>query len=224
VGAAHACPQGTERPAARAFGIRFPLSPQGDSLQRKETHHEARVPVLDALRKYPKIIALAAGAFIVVNGTFYILINYVLAYGKVLGVAETTLLSAVLVSAIVAIVALLGFAALSDHVGRRKVYLAGALLSGLWGAPLFLLIGTKVAILIFLAISVGQMFLSMMYGPQAAFFSELFTPEMRYSGASLGYQIGSVFGGAFAPIIASGLFAAYKRRTKVGCRLQSTSP
>ena len=176
----------------------------------KETHHEARVPVLDALRKYPKVIALAAGAFIVVNGTFYILIAYVLAYGKEIGVAETTLLSAVLVSSIVAIAALLSSAALSDHVGRRKVYLAGALLSGLWAAPLFLLLNTKAAILIFVAIAVGQIFLSMMYGPQAAFFSELFTPEMRYSGASLGYQIGAVFGGGFAPIIASALFAAYK--------------
>ena len=120
------------------------------------------------------------------------------------------MLSAVLVSSIVAIAALLGFAALSDYVGRRKVYLAGALLSGLWAAPVFLLIDTKVAILIFLAISVGQIFLSMMYGPQAAFFSELFTPEMRYSGASLGYQIGAVLGGGFAPVIAAGLFAAYK--------------
>jgi MFS transporter, MHS family, shikimate and dehydroshikimate transport protein len=107
-------------------------------------------------------------------------------------------------------VALLGSAALSDHVGRRKVYLAGALLSGLWASPLFLLLNTKVAILIFLAITMGQIFLSMMYGPQAAFFSELFTPELRYSGASLGYQIGAVFGGGFAPIIAAGLFAAYK--------------
>jgi MHS family shikimate/dehydroshikimate transporter-like MFS transporter len=176
----------------------------------KETHHEARVPVLDALRKYPKVIALAAGAFIVVNGTFYILINYVLAYGKDIGVSSTTMLYAVLVASIFSIIAILGFAAVSDLVGRRKVYLLGALLLGLWGAPLFLLINTKVDILIFLAVAVGQIFLSMMYGPQAAFFSELFTPELRYSGASLGYQIGSVFGGALAPIIASGLFAAYR--------------
>lgn len=179
--------------------------------QVQQTRSEAHSPVIDALRTYPKQIALAAGAFIVINGTFYILITYIIAYGReVLGIPNSTMLIGVLLSAIFGVPALLGFAILSDRIGRRGLYMAGAALLGIWGFPLFWLVNTKSGLLIWIALVVGQIFLSMMYGPQAAFFAELFGTKLRYSAASLGYQIGALLGGAFAPLIAGALYATTK--------------
>ncbi len=80
---------------------------------------------------------------------------------------------------------------------------------GLWSFAFFPLVNTGSFVLIMVALLVGQIFLSMMYGPQAAFYSEIFSTKVRYSGASLGYQIGSIFGGALAPIIATALLARF---------------
>lgn len=85
----------------------------------------------------------------------------------------------------------------------------GAVLTGVWAFAIFPLIDTGNFILITLAISGGLVFLGMMYGPQAAFFTELFSTEVRYSGASLGYQVGAILGGAFAPTIATILWTEY---------------
>lgn len=182
----------------------------------KESHTEAKMPILDALRLYPKEIALAAGAFVVINGTFYILITYILTYGtEVVHVSKSTMLTGVLLSAVFSLAAILGFAALSDRIGRRGIYLAGAVLLGLWGFPLFWMVNTGSGVLIAIALILGQIFLSMMYGPQAAFYSEMFSTKVRYSAASLGYQIGAIFGGAFAPIIATSLLQATKNSTSI---------
>lgn len=183
----------------------------------QRAHAEAHVPLLDALRTHPKEIALAAGAFILINGTFYILISYVLAYGEAIGIPSSTILVGIVISGFFGFAAILGFAALSDRIGRRGLYMAGAVLLGLWGFPLFWLINTKVVILIWIALVVGQIFLSMMYGPQAAFYSELFTARLRYSGASAGYQIGAIFGGGLASLIAAAIYAG--TRSYVGISL-----
>jgi MFS family permease len=106
--------------------------------------------------------------------------------------------------------ALLACGALSDRYGRRGVFLIGALLSGLWAFAVFPLIEIASPLAVLVAIAVQLLFVSMMYGPQAALFAELFPKSVRYSGASLGYQIGSVVGGGFAPIIATALFARYQ--------------
>jgi MFS family permease len=103
--------------------------------------------------------------------------------------------------------AVIGSAWLSDRYGRRGIYMLGAVLLGAWGFALFPLIDTGEFALICLAIGVGQLFVSMMYGPQAALLSELFSTEVRYSGASLGYQLGAIAGGGLAPIIATALLA-----------------
>jgi MFS transporter, MHS family, shikimate and dehydroshikimate transport protein len=97
---------------------------------------------------------------------------------------------------------------LSDRVGRRPVYLAGAIGTILVAFPVFWLIDTKSTFLIFLGLLLGGAANSAMYGPQAALFAELFSPEVRYSGASLGYQIGAVLGGGLAPLIAASLYEA----------------
>jgi MFS transporter, MHS family, shikimate and dehydroshikimate transport protein len=178
--------------------------------ERQEQSGEERgSPVVEVLRDHPKQVLLAAGAFFVVNGAFYVMITGMLDYGtRVLGVSQNAMLAAVLISSFAQIFFLTGWSALSDRVGRRPVYLAGAALLGLWAFPMFWLVNTKSAVLITIALAFGQLFLSMMYGPQAALFAEMFSARVRYSGASIGYQGASVFAGGLAPIIMVSLLEA----------------
>jgi MFS family permease len=171
-----------------------------------------RSPVLEALVKYPKRIALAAGAFLSIQVTFYILIGFVLAYGgdpNGAALSRDSMLGAVLLASAIQIPTQFMAASWSDRHGRRGIFMLGAILTGVWAFVLFPLIDTGNFWLIVVAISGGLMFLGMMYGPQAAFFTELFSTEVRYSGASLGYQIGAIVGGAFAPTIATILWTEY---------------
>jgi MFS family permease len=162
-----------------------------------------RSPVLEVLRKHWGRILLAGGAFTVVNTTFYLYITFMLTYGtQTVGVTSGTMLLAIAVAAVVQIPALAGFAALSDRIGRRRMYLAGSVATALWAFPLFWLVDLGSAWAITLSLTVAQLALSMMYGPLAAFFSEMFTAKLRYSGASLGYQLGALLGGAIAPLMA----------------------
>ena len=167
-------------------------------------------PILEAIRKYPQRISLAAGAFLSVQVTFYILIAFLLAYG-----VETTdfnrddLLMAVLIGSAIMVPTQFYFSAYSDRNGRKGVFMAGAALTALWAFAIFPLMASGSFILAVAAIAVGLTFLGMMYGPQAAFFAELFSTEVRYSGASLGYQLGAIIGGSFAPIIATLLWKNY---------------
>lgn len=185
-----------------------------------QAHAEARSPVVDLFRTHSKAIALAAGATIVNGASYYILAVYMLSYGtEVLQLPRSTVLTGVLLSAVASGVAILAFAALSDRVGRRKVFLSGAALMALWAFPLFWLVDTGSAILIGVALVVGQIFFSMTYGPAPALFSEMFGTQVRYSGVSVGYQIGSVLGGAFAPIIATSLYAAFGTSAAVSAYL-----
>lgn len=171
-----------------------------------------RSPVIEAIIKYPKRIALAAGAFLSIQVTFYILIGFVLAYGGDLNgaaIPRDTMLLAVLIASALQVPTQFWAASWSDRHGRRGVFMLGAILTGIWGFALFPLIDTGNFWLIVVAVSGGLMFLGMMYGPQAAFFTELFSTEVRYSGASLGYQVGAILGGAFAPTIATILWTEY---------------
>ena len=175
------------------------------SADDKPTAAVERSPVVEAIRKYPKRIMLAAGAFLSVQVTFYILIAFVIAYGMnspSVELSRDTMLTAVLVAAAIMVPTQFYFSGLSDRIGRKKVYRWGALLTGIWGFILFPLIDTGDPVMIGFAITMGLLFLGMQYGPQAAYFTELFSTEVRYSGASLGYQIGAILGGALAPTIA----------------------
>ena len=165
----------------------------------------ASSPVVEAIRKYPRRIMLAAGAFLSVQVTFYILIAFIIAYGVTapeLALSRDTMLTAVLIAAAIMVPSQFYFSGLSDRVGRKQIYRWGAILTGLWGFALFPLINTGEPLMIVIAVTLGLTFLGMQYGPQAAYFTELFTTEVRYSGASLGYQIGAILGGALAPTIA----------------------
>ena len=167
-------------------------------------------PIVEAVRKYPKRIMLAAGAFINIQVTFYILIAFLLAYGvQSAGMARDDMLTAVLFASAVMVPMQFLFSSYSDRHGRRGIFMLGAVLSGLWAFAIFPLVDTGSFWLITLAVSGGMVFLAMMYGPQAAFFTELFSTEVRYSGATLGYQFGAIIGGAFAPTIAVKLWTEF---------------
>jgi MFS family permease len=168
-------------------------------------------PILKVLAKHPREILLAAGSFVAANGTFYLMITYAVGYAtKVLHLDRTTVLWAVVIGTVMAAPSLLFLSALSDRIGRRWVFLVGALGCGLWAFPFFALLNTGSFPLLVLAVFIGGICNDCMYGPQAALMTELFSTEFRYSGASLGYQIGAIFGGGFAPIIAEALFSQYK--------------
>ena len=161
-------------------------------------------PILEAIRKYPNRIALAAGAFLSIQVTFYILIAFLLAYGvSSAEISRDAMLAAVLIASAIMVPSQFMFSSISDRYGRKGIFMAGAILTGLWAYAIFPLVDTGNFYLIVLAITFGLIFVGMMYGPQAAFFTELFTTEVRYSGATLGYQFGAILGGAFAPTIAA---------------------
>ena len=167
-------------------------------------------PILEAIRKYPNRIALAAGAFLSIQVTFYILIAFLLAYGvSSAEILRDDMLAAVLIASAIMVPSQFMFSSISDHYGRKGIFMAGAILTGLWAYAIFPLVDTGNFYLIVLAITIGLVFVGMMYGPQAAFFTELFSTEVRYSGATLGYQFGAILGGAFAPTIAAFLWNNY---------------
>ena len=166
-------------------------------------------PILRVIAKHPKEILLAAGSFIAANGTFYIMIIYAVAYAtKTLHVPKSSVLWAVIAGTIVSAPVLPITAALSDRFGRRGVFLAGAALALIWSWPFFML-NTGAFPMMALAMVGGLTFNSVMYGLQAAMMTEMFSTEFRYSGASLGYQIGAICGGGLAPILSAALFEKY---------------
>jgi len=179
-----------------------------------------RSPLAEVALGHWREILLAGGAFVANNACFYIAITYSVAYGATaLGLDRDLLLFAVMTGSLVMIPVLLACGAASDRWGRRGVFLLGALLSGVWAFAVFPLIETGKPLAVVLAIAVQLTFIALMYGPQAALFAELFPKSVRYSGASLGYQIGAVVGGGFAPIIATALSAHYQSRGPISIYL-----
>ena len=167
-------------------------------------------PVVEAIRRYPKRIMLAAGAFLSVQVTFYILIAFMLAYGvSSANMERDDMLTAVLIGCAIMVPLQFMFSSYSDRNGRKGIFMLGTILSGIWAFAIFPLVDTGNFWLIVLALTFGLIFLAMMYGPQAAFFTELFSTEVRYSGATLGYQFGAIVGGAFAPTIAVKLWTDF---------------
>lgn len=170
----------------------------------------ARSPLVEALRNHWRVVLLAGGAFVANNVCFYVAITYAIAYGSTtVGMDREVLLGAVMAGSLVMMPALVICGAASDRYGRRGVFLAGAFLSAVWAFAVFPLLESAAPLAVFAAIAIQLVFVAMMYGPQAALFAELFPKSVRYSGASLGYQIGAVVGGGIAPIVATALYARY---------------
>ncbi|MFD5804135.1 MFS transporter [Streptomyces sp. NPDC127020] len=163
---------------------------------------EQTSPLRTIVRGHLGTVLLAGGSFAVNTATFYILITGVLDYTtRELDMDHGAVLAVSLCVSLTQLVLIPGAAALSDKFGRIRVYTVGAVGIAVWAVPLFLLIDTGSLVWLAVGTFVASCFLSIMYGPQAALFAELFTPEMRYTGASLGYQIAAVGGGGLAPFV-----------------------
>ena len=172
---------------------------------------QPRAPVLDAIRERPGGIAVGAGLRVAENISFYVVTTFGLTY--IVDHAHLTralALNAMLIGTAIEVVLIPIFAALSDKIGRRPLYVMGAVGIAGWGFVFFRLIDTGQMPLIVLAMVGGLVCHALMYAPQAAFIAELFPTRMRYSGASLAYQATSIFAGSLAPIIALFLLDRYK--------------
>lgn len=173
----------------------------------KETRSEVRQPLLQVVREHRREVLLAMGARLAENGAFYVYTVFSLVYAtQRVGIARQTVLNGILLASACALVAIPACGALSDRLGRRPVYLFGACMTGLFAYPLFVLLDTGSTPLVWTALVVALVFgHAPMYGPQAAFLSELFGTRVRYSGASLGAQLSSVIAGGLSPFIATAL-------------------
>ncbi len=175
----------------------------------KQNRTEVKVPLVTALKTYPKQIALATGSMVSTGGYFYVVNTYALTYGTTTGAfSRNEMLVAVLVSAVVTVIALPYFGALSQRHGRRRMILIGLGSMAVWIFPTFLAVDSGNLTLLVLVYAVGAVLFSVSYGPQATFIAELFDARVRFSAASTSFQMGVLLGGALAPIIAAALFAA----------------
>ena len=188
--------------------LRILETPAFERLKSQAAH--ARQPIIEVIQRYPKQVLLAMGARFAENGAFYIFSVFVLTYATERAMIDRQIvLNGILIGSAVELAAIPFFGALSDRVGRRPVYLFGAVMTAVLAFPLFTALDNGNAAVIALAL-VAAFSLShgAMYAPQAAFMSELFHPRVRYSGASLGAQLASVFAGGLAPFIGTALLTA----------------
>jgi metabolite-proton symporter len=175
-----------------------------------ETGVAEKAPIITVLTRYKREVLTAMGARIAENVSFYLLTAFTLSYmTKVLGLDSSFALNAVLIASAVHLVTIPLWGALSDRVGRKPVYLLGAAGIGVWAFVLFGLLDSENFGLAVLAITVGLLFHGAMYGPQAAFFAELFGTKARYTGVSVGAQLASLVAGAPAPLIALALLGSF---------------
>ena len=169
-----------------------------------------RQPLLEVLVRQWRQVLTSAFVRMSEQAPFYLFVTFVLTYGTTqLKLTRDSLLNATLIAAAIGLVSVPFFGYLSDLVGRRLVYGVGIVGTALYAFPYFGLLNTRDAGLVLLAIVLSLLFHDMQYGPQAALIAEAFTPRLRYSGASLGYQLASVIAGGPAPLIATALFASY---------------
>jgi MFS family permease len=175
-----------------------------------------RAPMLEVIIRQPKEIILSALARLAEQAPFYIFTAFVFSYvSGTLKVSRDTVLIAVLAASLLSFVSIPLSGHISDLIGRKRMYLIGAATVGVFGFVYFALVNTMSGTLIFLAIFLSLVPHDMMYGPQAALIAESFTGRLRYSGASMGYQLASVIAGGPAPLIATWLFATYGTSTAI---------
>jgi metabolite-proton symporter len=166
----------------------------------------ATAPVKDAIKHHWREILLSAGVRFAEQMPFYLFTTFVLIYVvQRHHYSKTFVLAAVLVGATVELAAIPFFSHLSDSVGRRKVYVTGAVLAGLFAFPYFYVLTHGGQVWIFIVVVLSMIIHAMMYGPQAALIGESFPTHLRYGGAGLGYQLASVFAGGPAPLVATWL-------------------
>lgn len=190
--------------------IRLAISESPDFERVKRSDADERMPLVVVVRENLREVLLAAGAFIGVNAVGYVFMAYLLKYStSVLDMPKSLILNFTLIASLAWLLAIPWASALSDKHGRPKVLVVGSAGLTFWALALFPLVNTANPVLVLLALVGTAVFMGLVYGPLAALFAELFSPEVRYSGTSLGYQIGSILGGGLAPTAATGLYAAW---------------
>jgi len=169
-----------------------------------------RTPMLTVMKRHPKEILLSAFARMAEQAPFYIFTAFIFSYGiETLHTSRNFLLTAVLSASILSFFSIPFFGHLSDRIGRKTMYMIGAVVTGLFGFAYFAMLNTGSATIIFVAVVISLVPHDMLYGPQAALIAESFTGRLRYSGSSLGYQLASIIAGGPAPLIATWLFGTY---------------
>jgi MFS family permease len=169
-----------------------------------------KAPILEVIKRQPREIILSALLRMAEQAPFYIFTAFIFAYAVgTLHMSRNLILTAVLVGSCVSFITIPLSGHISDRIGRKKMYLLGAAATGVFGFIYFGMVDTAAPVLVFVAIVLSLIPHDMQYGPQAALIAEAFTPRLRYSGASLGYQLASIIAGGPAPLIATALFAAY---------------
>jgi len=177
-----------------------------------------RAPSIEVIKRQPKEIILTAFARLAEQGPAYIYIAYIFTYGTaVLGASRDFLLAGVLTTSVLGFLWVPIAGHLSDRVGRKRMYMIGAAISGVFGFIYFALLGTRSPVWMFVAIALSFLPVMNLYGPQAALIAESFAPRLRYSGAGLGYQLASIIAGGPAPFIATALFAAFHSGYAIAC-------
>jgi metabolite-proton symporter len=183
----------------------------------KDNGHVARQPMVELVRHHPKQLLLTSGASIAAPALGYLVLVYLLSYGTTeLALSRTTMLTLIIIGSVTWMAVIAGSAVLADRIGRKPVFLAGTVLATVWSVPFFLFIDTAQPVIMAMAIIVATAGVAAMAGPQAALIADVFPVRIRYSGTSSAYQIGSVLGGAVAPIAATALFAAYGSSLPIG--------
>ena len=180
-----------------------------------ERQQDRESPDAEVIKRQPREILLSAFVRMAEQAPFYIFTAFVFAYGTgTLHMSRNLVLTAVLVASLISFITIPLSGHISDKIGRRNMYLIGAAATGLFGFLYFGMLDTAVPSAVFIAIVLSLIPHDMMYGPQAALIAEAFTPRLRYSGASMGYQLASIIAGGPAPLIATALFAAYHTATR----------
>jgi MFS family permease len=175
-----------------------------------DTDKIEKAPILEVIKKQPKEIILSALLRMSEQAPFYVFTAFIFAYAVgTLKMDRNFILTAVMVAACISFFSIPLSGHISDKIGRKKMYLIGVVVMGLFGFLYFGMVDTATPMLVFIAIVLSLIPHDMQYGPQAALIAESFTPRLRYSGASLGYQLASIIAGGPAPLIATALFAAY---------------
>lgn len=191
------------------LAIRMKLEDPPKFKEMKEQNTLVENPISSMYRNEKRNLWLATGMRISQNAIYYLYTVFAVAYvAQSFGKDSNSTLVAVMIASALGLVSTPIWGALSDRFGRRRLYIFGAVTSGLFVTPFFFLADTGNPYLIVVAMVLGiNFFHDAMYGPQAAYFSELFSTGVRYSGASIAYSLGSVFGGGFSPLIATALLA-----------------
>jgi len=178
--------------------------------QLVEAKRLEQVPVLEVIKRQPKAVILTALARSVEQGPAYIYFSFVFVYGSlVLHVSRDLLLTALLVASCIDFLLIPLTGHISDRYGRKRTFIIAAAVAGLYGFPYYAMMDTALPSLIVLATVLAFIFHAFVYGPQGALIAECFTPRLRYSGTSIGYQLASITAGGPAPLIATALLAKF---------------